>query len=799
MEGIKIASIMWSSKTTTLKEAGKELSNELERKIDIEVYSTNDIEDDDKIRDKCLMSLKNSNINLIYGGVGDIWTEIQPVIEEIAKRIPTIIVGHDSSLWQLSTVKPKIVVDVNAYMTMDGKENFKNMIKYMCNEILNTNFDVEPVKEVPWEGLFHPDAKQEYFPNVDEYLRWYEESKPELRDKPRVGILTYRSYWVANNLDVEKALIKEFESQDIGVIPIFSYSIKDVEIGNKSSGEVIEEWLIKNGRSRIDALVNLQSFFLTSTYKNKGDDEIRNGEHAKSGVEILKKLDVPVFHPLVAYYKTEEEWRKDWHGLGTSIAWSLATPEFEGVIEPIIIGARDKENKEKHKPINERVEKVVKRVKKWIEIRNKPVEKRKVAFILHNNPCASVEATVGLGAHLDTLESVARIIHRMKEAGYKVNPPKNGKELINTIMERKAISEFRWTPVDEIVKKGGALKLVTKEEYEEWFNTLKPDVRKRVCEAWGNPPGEQMGEMPPAMVYDNKIVVTGVEYGNAVVCVQPKRGCAGSRCDGVVCKILHDPDVPPTHQYLATYRYIEYDFKADVIIHVGTHGSLEFLPGKSTALSESCMPDISIGNLPHLYIYNADNPSEGTIAKRRSYATLVDHMQTVMTESGLYNELEELERNLSEYNQAKALNNKTRMDVLKGIIIENIKKANIDKEIKLDELDPDKDFDKILERSHNALTRIENTQIGDGMHIFGEIPEKERRVEFINGIMRYDYGEKVSMRRTIFEMMGLNYDEAMENPAQYINEFGKTYGELLSEADKYSKQFIAEFLKTEKK
>lgn len=801
METIKIASIMWSSKTTTLKEAGEELSNELKRKIDIEVYSTNDIEDD-KIRDECLMSLKNSNINLIYGGVGDIWTEIQPVIEEIAKRIPTIILGHDNSLWQLSTVKPKVVVDVNAYMTMDGKENFKNMIKYMCNEILNTNFDVEPVKEVPWEGLFHPDAKQEYFPNVDEYLRWYEESKPELRDKPRVGLLTYRSYWVSNNLDVEKALIKEFERQDVGVIPIFSYSIKDVEIGNKGSGELIEEWLIKNGRSRIDALVNLQSFFLTSTYddKNKGDgDEIRNEKHAKSGVEILKKLNVPVFHPLIAYYKTEEEWRKDWHGLGTSIAWSLATPEFEGVIEPIIIGAGDKENKEKHKPINERVEKVVKRVKKWIEIRNKPVEKRKVAFILHNNPCASVEATVGAGAHLDTLESVARIIQRMKEAGYRVNPPKNGKELINTIMERKAISEFRWTPVDEIVKKGGALKLVTKEEYEEWFNTLRPDVRKRVCEAWGNPPGEQMGEMPPAMVYDHKIVVTGVEYGNAVVCVQPKRGCAGSRCDGVVCKILHDPDVPPTHQYLATYRYIEYDFKADVIIHVGTHGTLEFLPGKSTALSESCMPDIGIGNLPHLYIYNADNPSEGTIAKRRSYATLVDHMQTVMTESGLYNELEELERNLSEYNQAKALNNKTRMDVLKNIIIEDIKKANIDKEIKLDELDPDKDFDKILERSHNALTRIKDTQIGDGMHIFGEIPEKERRVEFINGIMRYDYGEKVSMRRTIFEMMGLNYDEAMEKPEQYINEFGKTYGEILSEADKYSKEFIAEFLKTDKK
>jgi len=796
MEMIKITSIMWASKNPTLKEAGKNLKEE-DIGIDVEVYSTKEIEDD-KIRDKCIRSLENSNINLIYGGVGDTWIELQPAIEEIAKKTPTIVLGHDTGLWSLSTTKPKVVVNVNAYMSMDGKENFKNMLKYMCNEILNTNFDVEPVKDVPWEGLFHPDAKQKHFPDIDEYLKWYEKNKFKLNDKPKVGILSYRSYWVSNNQGVENALIEEFERQNIGVIPIFSYGVKDVELGNKGSGELIEEWLIRNDKSRIDALINLQSFFLTG---NKGNGRVgsdaRSEKHAESGVEILKKLNVPVFHPLISNYKTEEEWRKDGHGLGTSVGWSVAMPEFEGVIEPIIIGAQSKESKETYKPIDERVKKVVNRIRKWIELQNKPIRERKVAFILHNNPCASVEATVGGGAKLDTLESVARIMNRMKESGYGVNPPENGKELIKEIMDKKAISEFRWTPIDEIVKKGGVLKFVTKEEYEEWFKTLKPEVRKRICETWGNPPGEQMSDMPPAMVYNGKIVVTGVEYGNAVVCIQPKRGCAGTRCDGVVCKILHDPDVLPPHQYMATYRYLEYDFKADVIVHVGTHGNLEFLPGKSVGLSESCMPDVGIGNIPHLYIYNSDNPAEGTIAKRRSYATLVDHMQTVMTESGLYDELEEVERNLSEYNQATVLNNKAKMHAVQHMLIENIKKAQLDKEIKLGELDTYKNFDEILERTHNALTRIRNTQIDDGMHIFGEIPANERRVEFINGIMRYDYGEKVSMRRSIFEMMNLNYDEAMEKPAEYIDEFGKTYGELLDDADKYSKQFIDEILKTE--
>jgi len=806
MKSIKIASIMWASKNTTLKEVGKELKEEcinLDKgsinldeciNLELDVYSTKEIEDD-KIRERCIRSLENSSINLIYGGVGDAWIEVQSRIEEIAKNIPTIILGHDTGLWSLSTVKSKIVVDVNAYIVMDGKENLKNMLKYICNEILNTNFEVEVVKDVPWEGLYHPDAKA-HFSNIDEYLKWYEKNKPELKDKPRIGLLSYRSYWVSNNMDVENTIVKEFEKQSVGIIPIFSYSIKDTELGNKGSGELVEEWLITDGKSRIDGLINLQSFFLSGTKSGKDDKtDIREGKIAKSGVEILKKLNVPVFHPLIAHYKTEEEWRKDMHGLGANVGWSIAMPEFEGVIEPVIIGTQSKEDNGKYVPIDERIEKVAKRIKNWIELRNKPVEKRKVAFIFNNNPCASVEATVGGGAKLDTLESVARIMHKMKECGYNVNPPENGKEMIETIMDRKAISEFRWTPVDEIVKKGGALKLVTKEEYEEWFNTLKPEVRERICGTWGNPPGEHMGDMPAAMVYENKIVVTGVKYGNAVVCVQPKRGCAGARCDGVVCKILHDPDLPPPHQYMATYRYLEYDFKTDVIVHVGTHGNLEFLPGKSVGLSESCMPDVGIGNIPHLYIYNSDNPAEGTIAKRRSYATLVDHMQTVMTESGLYEELEEVERNLAEYNQAKVLNNKAKMHAVQHILIENIKKAQLDKEIKLDELDAHKSFDEIAERTHNALTRIRNTQIDDGMHIFGEIPAKERRVEFINGIMRYDYKENVSMRRCIFEMMGLNYDEAMEKPAKYIGDFGKTYGELLDDADKYSKHFIDEILK----
>jgi hypothetical protein len=180
--------------------------------------------------------------------------------------------------------------------------------------------------------------------------------------------------------------------------------------------------------------------------------------------------------------------------------------------------------------------------------------------MLNNNPCTSVEASVGGGANLDTLESVVRVMKAMQERGYSLEDiPESGAELIKTIMGRKALSDFRWTTTGEIVNKGGALDLVSKELYESWFAELPEDLRTSIIENWGEPVGE-------GMVHDGKLLVTGVRFGNTIVCAQPKRGCMGSKCDGSSCKILHDPHIPPTHQYLATYRWLERVFGADVLI-----------------------------------------------------------------------------------------------------------------------------------------------------------------------------------------------------------------------------------------
>lgn len=570
---MKVTTITWGSDMPLLIEAAKEL------KIEMNAWSTHEMEDEKK-REDCIKSFEGTEVILLHPSNDGFWDEI---IERLNKDVPIISFGYHQSSWSPSNVSLKVVSTVFTYFMYNGLENIKNMFGYIGKEVLGLDYEYNPPKKTLWQGIYHPDAETA-FENIEDYFAWH---KP--KSKHKIGILFFRTYWANGDLEIVNALIRELE-KEFDVIPVFCFGMGDKELGAKSSGEVVEEFFM----NRIDALINLQS--------------ILHAGSAKESVEAMKRLDLPVFHPLMIYHKTEEEWREDHHGMNSmEVGWSVAMPEFEGVIEPIIIGAsrRDSDDGiefERHTQIDERVKKIVHRVKKWIALGEKPKSERKVAFILHNSPCAGVEATVGAGAHLDTLESVARILKRMKGAGYSVEAPEDGKELIDNIMDHKAISEFRWTTINEIVEKGGSLAMIEKEDYERWFNKLDSDVKDRMCDVWGDPPGEEKDGVPAAMVYDGKIVVTGVKYGNAVICVQPKRGCAGSRCDGQVCKILHDPEVPPTHQYLATYRYLEDLFGADVIVHVGTHGSLEFLPGKSVALSESCYPDIAIGDIPHLYI-----------------------------------------------------------------------------------------------------------------------------------------------------------------------------------------------------
>ncbi|MDR2455133.1 MAG: cobaltochelatase subunit CobN, partial [Deltaproteobacteria bacterium] len=348
---------------------------------------------------------------------------------------------------------------------------------------------------------------------------------------------------------------------------------------------------------------------------------------------------------------------------------------------------------------------------------------------------------------------------RLAKEGYQIEPPESGKALIETIMAKKAISEFRWTTAQEIVHKGGALARVCLDDYLSWFEKFPESVRQRLTETWGEPPGRETDGVPAAMVYEESIIVTGVPLGpGAVVMLQPKRGCAGSRCDGRVCKILHDPVIPPPHQFLATYKWIadnERGFGAHAIIHVGTHGCLEYLPGKSIGLSEECLPDLAMGDLPHLYLYNCAVTADGLIAKRRSYASIVDHLQPPMVKAGLSGELEELFSLIGQWEGVRP--ESERAKTIRELVVEKLSLSPLKRDLP----DLEGDFAQVARALKGALRLAETSLVEDGLHVLGRVPEGKRLSSAVKGIVRFDSGDKPSLRSLIAGSLGLDLGELL--------------------------------------
>lgn len=717
---MRVLAIVWGSELPMLTDgAGK-------NGTPLSAWATYRLKDPEVLK-TAVRDFQAADLVLLHPTADAYWDTLIPQIPE---GIPVIAFGHDQAFWALSTVPLQVTATVNAYFTYGGPANMEHLFGYLRGRMFGESATFSlPVLE-RWEGVYHPDAPS-VFSTTEDYLEW--------RKSPHtgvVGILFYRIYWANGDLRAIDALIRELE-RDLVVIPVFSTGSGDAEAGALPATEVIRSYFT----GQVDALICLQSSSLSS---DPGEPE-----------EVFRHLNVPVFHPLVLYYRTEEEWLLSSDGIGsTELGWSVILPEMYGMVEMIPVASAMQEGPEGpdhawHEPIDERVTTLARRVRSWVRLQKTPNHKKKVAFVLNSSPCASVEANVGAAAHLDALESVVRILRHLRDQGYNVDVPDDGGALARTILDRRAISEFRWTPVEDIVKRGGALGFVDLPLYEGWFSELDPELRDGINGAWGAPPGGERDGVPPAMVHENRIVVTGLLLGNAVVVTQPKRGCAGSRCDGKVCRILHDPFLPPPHHYLATYRYLERVFAADVLIHVGTHGTLEFLPGKSAALSGRCVPDAITGSLPVLYLYNSDNPSEGTIAKRRAYATIVDHMQTVMAPTGTYGVLRELEDRVNDYRKFRD-SDRAFAHALEHQIIDLLRKANLEREVGLDS--PEPDFDKIIDGIHRVLSGLYATRVPEGMHIFGSVPEGDRRARFIATTLNHDG----SVHALITRMMGLD-------------------------------------------
>ncbi len=690
------------------------------------------------------------------------------LFEKLKEDLGQPVVPVTPEVAAMGALSPDAVQRAVAYHLYGGKGNLKQFFCWL-GELAGKlpAGQAQPPRELPWAGIYHPRAGR-FYTNLEEYLGWYGERRP------LIGLLFPRVFWVEENLAGYDAIIEEIERRGAGVIPVFS----DGWFGQVKNDDVIRQFFIRDSRAVVETLLAYGAFFL----KTQRQAVALNQEPA---TDVLRELDVPVLKMIHAARQTEEEWLADPQGLNLpQVIISITLPEFDGLIEPILASvAEDAGEFTPAKPLVPQVRYLVDRVLRWVELRHKPNAEKKVAFVLLNSPCKSVEATVGTAFGLDSLESVARILRQMKAAGYHLDwVPENGRELVEEITGRKALPDFRWTTIDEIVEKGGAADTVPLENYREWFAELPQDAREKVVAAWGDPDAARdlSGVQKLSLgLHDGELVIPGIITGNVFIGVQPKRGCAGARCDGEVCKILHDPEVPPPHQWLAWHKWLEEAFGADVVVHVGTHGVLELLPGKTTGLSGACFPQISLGKVPHLYIYNLVNPMEAVIAKRRSNAVIVDHLPPVLATMRLTGDLADLEELLEDYQKAVGLKEKARAAVLLAQIEEKARAAGL----LPDGEEPDP---AVL---HEKLTVLRDSQFRDGLHIFGEAPEGEALAELINTVLKLDQPGCPALRRALAEYFGLDYDALLQDPGA-PGPGGLSCGKLLDDLDRLGRDIV---------
>uniref|UniRef100_A0A7C3UXV9 Cobaltochelatase subunit CobN n=1 Tax=Desulfobacca acetoxidans TaxID=60893 RepID=A0A7C3UXV9_9BACT len=783
---VKLAAILWNPFMST-GVAGARLCPEVE----VSLFSSKDMDQQPELLDHFLAKAAQAEVIFLYWSIEGFWEELAAQLRHLPAGKTIVTTSYDPANWgRAATTSQAVSAKAFSYIAEGGPENFRRLLIYLAS-LVRPELPVLEPSPLPWQGLVRP-PDQTVYETVDDYLAAHPFSQSQT-----VGLYFSRHSFTNTDMALEQALLEALEAQGLNVLPVFSHSNPDPEAGAWGPLKTARHYfLTPDGQSRVQALINLHYFFLG---RDLHGDVAETGVAAQS-VAFFRELNVPVFKPIYSHTKTIQEWEEDPQGLTAEVCFGIAMPEFEGSIEPVMIGcvqrlsdAQSDTVFEIREPIRSRVAHVAARIARWLHLAAKPPAARKVVLVLHKNECAGLEAGVGGAAGLDSGESVVRVMRRLREHGYQVDDiPASGEALMQTILSKKAIAEFRWTTVDEIISKGGHLALLENERYLEWFQNLPAKAREDIIAAWGEPPGQTLNGVPPSMVYDGKLVITGLNFGHVNVIMQPKRGCAGSRCDGRVCKILHDPDIPPPHQYLATYMYLDRIFGADVIVHVGTHGNLEWLPGKGAGLSASCWPDIAIGPVPHLYIYNADNPAEGVVAKRRSYATLVDHQQAVQTTADIYGELQELEELLNEY-QRTGPEDRARAHQLEHLVQEAINRNHLRAEI--DAVQP-QDFQAVVTRCHELLSRVRNSQTTIGLHILGERPQGEQRAEVINTILRFDSTNELNTRRLVFDSWGEDILLALREPGR-LSRRGIVYGDLLYAADRLAHSLIYRLLQGE--
>ena len=600
---------------------------------------------------------------------------------------PTIVLGGeaipDAALMATSTAPSGVATQALDYLNEGGPANLAQLHHFLSDTLLLSGDPFGPPQVMPAYGV-------------------REIATPA--SGPVVGIVYYRAHELSGNTGFVDALADAVIRAGGTPLPVYCGSLRDAPT------EVY------------DSLVSADALIVTvlaaggtaaATAGAGGDDESWD-------VGALASLDVPVLQGL-CLTSPRASWAGSDAGLSPlDAAMQVAVPEFDGRL--ITVPFSFKEDSADGVPIyvadRERADRLAGIAVAHARLAHVRHADKKIAIVLSSYP--TKHSRVGNAVGLDTPASAVVLLRALRDAGYDVADfPEDGDALIHALIAAGG-HDVEWLTEDQISAAPARVPLAT---YRQWFAGFPADLRERVVAAWGEPPGG-------LYVDGEDIVIASLQFGNVLLAIQPPRGFGENPI-----AIDHDPDLPPSHHYLATYAWLEREFGAHALIHLGKHGTLEWLPGKGLGLSASCAPDAAIGNLPMIYPFIVNDPGEGTQAKRRAHATVVDHLVPPMARADSYGDLAKLEQLLDEHANVAAMD-PAKLPAVRAQIWTLIQAAHLHHDLHVSDRPGDEEFDDFLLHVDGYLCEIKDVQIRDGLHILGGAPTGEARINLVLAILR---------------------------------------------------------------
>ncbi len=651
----------------------------------------------------------------------------------LASGLPAVVVSGeqapDAELMERSTVPAGIAVQAHTYLAEGGVANLVQLHSFLCDTVLMTGFGFSPPSPTPSWGVLERVCTTTTgcpgCPGGTACFTGMAAARAAVpATAPIVAVLFYRAQQLAGNTAYVEALCCAIERAGGRPVPVYCTSLRTPE------PELLE---LLGGADAMVVTVLAAGGAQPAAATAGGDDDSWNVKH-------LAALDIPILQGL-CLTSPRSQWVVNDNGLSPrDVATQVAVPEFDGriITVPFSFKEIDDEGLISYVPDPERCDRVAGLAVNHAALRRVSASDKRLALMFSAYP--TKYSRIGNAVGLDTPSSTIALLNALRDSGYQVGEVPgmasgDGDALMHALVERGGLDPD-WLSEGQLADR--AIR-VTAERYREWFATLPDELQAAMVRHWGEPPGDLFVDR--SRDAEGEIVIAAIQSGNTAILVQPPRGFGENPI-----AIYHDPDLPPSHHYLGTYFWLRHDFGAHAVVHIGKHGNLEWLPGKNVGMSANCGPDAALGDLPLIYPFLVNDPGEGTQAKRRAHATIIDHLIPPMARAESYGDTARLEQMLDEHANIAALD-PAKLPAIRQQIWTLMSAAKMDHDLGLAERPADDSFDDMLLHVDGWLCEIKDVQIRDGLHILGAAPAGEAELDMVLAILRARqlFGGEVSM------------------------------------------------------